>query len=766
MTESGQPDSREFHQKAYDLFEAAVRLPENRRTEFIEQETNDLHLRQEVLRLLEHDLGTLPGADRDLERYLAPGAQIGEFRILSLLGLGGMAEVYLAEQRTPLKREVALKVIRADLHSESIISRFRFEERILAQMDHPGIAKVFDTGVSDDGRPYFVMEYVPGEPISEYCDMHKLSFRERLEIFCNVCRAVQHAHQKGVIHRDLKPANVLVHEVDGQAHPKIIDFGIARAMEDPGVHRSQFTAQGVLIGTPEYMSPEQTRGELVDTRADVYALGVVLYEILCGARPFQLSGPMHDDSEKLLRMIREEDPSPPSVQITDERCDQIVNGVSTRSLMRRLQGELDWIVLKSLAKLPGERYQSPGALEADIRRHLDGDVVLARPPTTRYRLRKFLARHRLLVGSAVAITLLVIVFTITLAWQFTVAKSAESRAEREAKTAQDRLHSMTQLADDILVNVYDQIGETPGLLEAKATLARSLSRHLQAMEGDEAPEPELATSLGRSYLVLSRLQADPRSQSLGDNIAGLENVENAVRLLEIGSDTYALLEARVLQANLLQSHGRLVEACEILEVCVRSASGQSYAAQEYLARAHMLLGEMCWELGRYEYGVNHIRLAAAQYSTLEHAEAPLSLSLQSLAEMGGEGESMALADSAVAIARAGRGRTPGNLAVERAYAHALTTRGSLRLDGDRIDEALEDFEASLEIWELLSRNDPGDSRSRNYAARNHHRIGRGLTRRGDNEEAEAHHLAGARIRREVRDSDGKPTWGPGEEATS
>jgi eukaryotic-like serine/threonine-protein kinase len=338
-----------------------------------------------------------PDSDRTLSTGSPGGAaagQIGPYRILQLLGEGGMGEVWLAEQKKPIHRTVALKLIKAGMDTKAVVARFESERQALALMDHPSIARVFDAGSTTEGRPYFVMEYVPGMPITEYCDKHRLTFKERLELFIQVCEGVQHAHQKAIIHRDLKPSNILVVEKNNKAVPKIIDFGLAKATAQRLTDKTLFTELGVMMGTPEYMSPEQAdqREQNIDTRTDVYSLGVILYQLLVGVLPFEAKALRAAGLEAILRVIREEQPPKPSAKIRSLGPASAASAEKRReepqSFARRLQGELDWITMKALEKDRTRRYGSPAEIGADIARYLANEPVLAYPPSAGYRANK------------------------------------------------------------------------------------------------------------------------------------------------------------------------------------------------------------------------------------------------------------------------------------------------------------------------------------------------------------------------------------------
>jgi serine/threonine protein kinase/Flp pilus assembly protein TadD len=344
-----------------------------------------------------------------------PGTWIGRYKLLDVLGEGGMGVVYLAEQEQPMKRQVALKVVKPGMDSQRVIARFEAERQALALLHHPGIAQVFDAGTTEAGRPYFVMELVTGVSITDYCDKHTLTIEERLELFLQVCEAVQHAHQKGIIHRDIKPSNILISSEDDNAAPKIIDFGIAKALTNPLTERTLTTEQGEFVGTPEYMSPEQAKmtSEGVDTRTDIYSLGVILYRLLTGVLPFDAKTLRKGGVEDIRRVIREEDPKTPSTRLSKVSIEAstklaMLRRTDVRTLRQKLHGDLDWITLKAMKKDPERRYPTAHALAEDIRRHLNDEPITARSPTMPYRLRKFVRRNRTQVTAGVGLAVLVL----------------------------------------------------------------------------------------------------------------------------------------------------------------------------------------------------------------------------------------------------------------------------------------------------------------------------------------------------------------------
>jgi serine/threonine protein kinase/WD40 repeat protein len=431
-----------------DLFEEALRLPPLERGPFLERFCgNDVDLRQRVESLLRHSDGSddfIRGPIEEAEASIgvrpatSAGTVIGNYRLEREIGRGGMGEVWLASQTEPVRRKVALKLIKRGMDSEQVVARFDIERQALARMDHPSTARVFDAGTSDDGRPYFVMEYVEGLSIIEHCDSHQASVRERLELFVQVCEAVHHAHQKGILHRDLKPSNVLVAVHEGRAFPKIIDFGIAKALDEQlGGGVTALTGR-FLVGTPEYMSPEQA--ELgrrdVDTRSDVYSLGVMLYELLVGVLPLD-SGLLREGSfDEIRQAVRDQDPPTPSTRLSRlEEVEATVDrrGTDLRTLKRALRGDLDWITMMALEKDRERRYDSAMALADDLRHYLRDEPVSAGPPGAMYVAGKFVRRHRVAVAAAAVAAVAIPLVSALFVWQQSERASEEARLRRAAR---------------------------------------------------------------------------------------------------------------------------------------------------------------------------------------------------------------------------------------------------------------------------------------------------------------------------------------------
>ena len=381
--------------------------------------------------------------------------QIGPYKILQKIAEGGMGAVYMAQQNEPIKRRVALKLIKAGRDTEQIIARFDAERQALAMMDHANIARIFDAGTTEEGSPYFVMELVNGVPLTEYCDRNKLSIRERLELFVPVCKAVQHAHTKGIIHRDLKPSNVLVALYDGVAVPKVIDFGLAKATEHQLAltDRTMFTEFGQIVGTLQYMSPEQAEmNQLdVDTRTDIYSLGVMLYELLIGSTPLDNDTMKEQALLKVLELIREREPPTPSSRLS--KSGDAIAGVSDQrkippvKLRQILKGELDWIVMKSLEKDRTRRYETANAFADDVARFLDDEPVLARPQSSGYRLQKFLRKNRVLVASVLLVATLLFASACISYWFMLDARTQRNVALNNEQEAEEQRENAEKQAD-------------------------------------------------------------------------------------------------------------------------------------------------------------------------------------------------------------------------------------------------------------------------------------------------------------------------------
>src|SRR2546430_1921015 len=373
------------------------------------------------------------------------GDRIGVYKLLQQIGEGGCGVVYMAEQEEPVRRRVALKVIKLGMDTQQVIARFEAERQALALMDHPNIAKVLEAGATETGRPFFVMELVRGIKITEYCDQNTVPTADRLKLFTQVCQAIQHAHQKGLIHRDIKPSNILVTVNDGVPVPKIIDFGIAKATAGPLTDKTLFTAFEQFIGTPAYMSPEQAEMTSldIDTRTDIYSLGVLLYELLTGRPPFDPSELLQSGLDEMRRTIREKEPDRPSTRLSTMAEGELTTVAKHRHteaprLIHLVRGDLDWIVMKCLEKDRTRRYETANGLASDIQRHLDNDPVMARPPTNAYRIQKLVRRNRLAFTAAALVALALVLGIVASTWQAIRATRFRQQAQGEAQRSEER----------------------------------------------------------------------------------------------------------------------------------------------------------------------------------------------------------------------------------------------------------------------------------------------------------------------------------------
>jgi hypothetical protein len=400
------------------------------------------------------------------------GSRIGRYTLLQKIGEGGCGTVYLAEQAEPVRRQVALKVIKLGMDTKSVIARFEAERQALAMMDHPNIARVLDAGATETGRPFFVMELVRGARITKFCDENHLDTIQRLELFIQACRAIQHAHQKGVIHRDIKPSNILVTLHDGVPVLKVIDFGIAKATEGRLTNNTLFTACEQFMGTPAYMSPEQAEitGLDIDTRSDIYSLGVLLYELLTGRTPFDTNVLMQSGLDELRRTLREKEPQLPSTMITSLRRTELTLTASQRraeppKLISQLKGDLDWIVMKALDKDRNRRYDTANGLAMDIQRYLDSEPVVARPPSRLYRLQKLMRRNKIVFAAGAAVALALLLGLGLSTWLFFRERAALQREAQLRAEAEDRA-KITQAVMFVSQGKYDDADETLKQLKA------------------------------------------------------------------------------------------------------------------------------------------------------------------------------------------------------------------------------------------------------------------------------------------------------------
>jgi serine/threonine protein kinase len=566
-----------MHQAAPNLeeiFFAALEIEDrDARSAFLDQACGDPELRRRVERLLARDAqasGFLesPAAPPTVtfespSLSEGPGTVIGPYKLREQIGEGGMGVVYVAEQTQPVRRKVALKIIKPGMDTRQVIARFEAERQALAMMDHPNVAHVHDGGATGSGRPYFVMELVRGMPITDYCDRERLSIPERLELFVQVCRAVQHAHQKGIIHRDLKPSNILVTIIDGAAVPKIIDFGVAKATGGSLTERTIYTAFQQFVGTPLYMSPEQAdlSGMDVDTRSDIYSLGVLLYELLTGTTPFDQDTFRTAAFDELRRLIREQEPPKPSTRLSSlgaTRASVSANRqADARQLDRTIRGELDWIVMRALEKDRRRRYETANDFASDVMRYLTDQPVEACPPSAWYRFGKLARRNRVALMTSTLVATALVLGTAVSTWEAIratgaeraadTARAAESSARKRAEDAEKTARAEADKAkaiNDFLVNdLLVQADPEKNAVSDRVTLREVLDRAAEKVGARFRDQPlieaTLHTTIGEIYDSLQirdgRRQHFAAALAIYEREKGPRAVETAKAMIALGN---------------------------------------------------------------------------------------------------------------------------------------------------------------------------------------------------------------------------------------
>ncbi|HXU78823.1 MAG TPA: serine/threonine-protein kinase [Methylomirabilota bacterium] len=546
---------RDSSNRDVEVFTEALQLPRGQRAAFLERACgNDSELREKVEALLEghehvgdfleHSPQTtsLP-ARSGVSAGEKPGDRIGHYKLLQQIGEGGGGVVFMAEQEEPVRRRVALKIIKPGMDTKSVIARFEAERQALALMDHPNIAKIFDAGATESGRPYFVMELVRGIKITDYCDRHALTTEERLKLFVQVCQAVQHAHQKGVIHRDIKPSNILVTTtIEDAALPVVIDFGIAKATTNQRLtDKTLFTAFEMLIGTPAYMSPEQAAltSVDVDTRTDIYSLGVLLYELLTGSTPFDTQELLKSGLDEIRRVIREQEPINPSARLsklTDADLTTVAQhrDAEPRTLIRAVHGDLDWIAMKALEKDRTRRYPTANGLALDVQRFLANETVSARPPSKLYRLRKAVLRNKLLFAAVGAIALLLVVSLIVVS----VALARERQSRREADAASVKSQQITKFLEAMLNGVGPAVARGRDTAMLREILDETAERVGREMTNQPEVEADLRSLIASLYEQIGNSpQAEEmarRALAIRQKKFGAESLEAAASLNLLG----------------------------------------------------------------------------------------------------------------------------------------------------------------------------------------------------------------------------------------
>ena len=573
------------------VFAAALELPADQRGAYLDQAcAGDAALRRQVEALLRvhEDAGdffeklesvaqpasaeeAIPGSNATNRipgiPSEKPGDRIGRYKLLQQIGEGGCGVVYMAEQEEPVRRRVALKVIKLGMDTKSVIARFEAERQALALMDHPNIAKVLEAGATENGRPFFVMELVRGIKITDYCDENNLSTQARLELFIQVCQAIQHAHQKGIIHRDIKPSNILVADHDGRPVPKIIDFGIAKATTDQRLtDKTLFTAFEQFIGTPAYMSPEQASlsGLDVDTRSDIYSLGVLLYELLTGQTPFNAKALLQAGLDEIRRTIREQEPARPSTCLSTMLGADLTAIARHRkteppNLIHVVRGDLDWIVMKALEKDRTRRYETANGLAADVQRYLKNEAVVACPPSAAYRFQKMAQRNRLAFFGAAGIALSLLIGIVVSSLEAVRASQAEKRAVAQTEKTQQIVSFLMSTIGKGVTSVQD--GNTNILVanvqipRQELALAEEMFREVTAAGKDRYGDTSLEVAQTLNSLAVLQEQ-------LGDGAAAAgsrrENIAILTRLY--GSLSQPVGESLLGLGSLLDRRGNRAEA--------------------------------------------------------------------------------------------------------------------------------------------------------------------------------------------------------------
>ncbi len=755
------------HQRLTDLLDESLQLPPAERQAFLASACGgDVELQREAESLLLSfeqassfiEAPVFAGA-RDFvlaDDQPMEGRQIGHYKIVRELGRGGMGAVYLAMRADEYREQVALKIVKRGMDTDFVVRRFRHERQILASLNHPNIARLFDGGTTEEGLPYFVMEYIEGEPIDQYCDHHHLTIQERLQLFRTVCAAVQYAHQNLVIHRDLKPGNILI-TADGTV--KLLDFGIAKILNPEISQTIEKTATLMRLMTPEYASPEQVRGELVTTASDVYSLGVVLYELLTGHRPYRITSILPSDIE---RIICEQEPTRPSLATKSEVGSQKSDGKRRFSFLpttdhrpptTALRGDLDNIILMALRKEPLRRYTSVEQLSEDIRRHLEGLPVSARSDTFNYRAGKFVQRHKAGVAAAALILLSLIAGLITTVWQARRAQAQQAKAER-------RFNDVRKLANAYLFEFHDAIAELQGATQARALVVKRALEYLDSLAEEVSDDRGLQQELAAAYVKVGDVQGRPGHGSLGDKGGALTSYRKALAIYEAlaqtGNNDVALRQA------MTTGFLRVGDALQSQDSKAALASyRQGLAAANptdrlSIANFHQRIGEMQIATGDAAGAGASQQQAMALYEAMA-AETPNDKKAQRslfinyikagnlLFEAGEAKAALPLYQKTVPMARALAEADPLNARAQRELAACLDKVGNALLANGEQNGALTNYNEAFAIRQKIAAADAKNAELQRDLSISHDKLGEVRTSSGNIAAALAHYREALRL---------------------
>jgi serine/threonine protein kinase/tetratricopeptide (TPR) repeat protein len=663
------------------------------------------------------------------------GRRLGPYQIVEEIGLGGMGEVYRAFRADDqYKKEVAIKLVRSGQDSKFVVARFRNERQVLASLDHPNIARLLDGGTTDEGMPYFVMELIAGQPITEYCDGHQLSSSERLKLFLQVCSAVQYAHQRLIIHRDLKPSNILVTS-DGL--PKLLDFGIAKLLDPAATTEgSEPTLTLFRLLTPAYASPEQVRGEAVTTISDVYSLGVLLYELLTGHRPYRVAGRSPHEIEQavceweplrpssVLRQRQTQDSAGGAGEITSVSGRAVCEG-SPERLSKRLRGDLDNIVLKALRKEPQRRYASVEQLATDIRRHLENLPVSASKDTLGYRTAKFVRRHKAGVVASCAVAL-----TVLAALAVTLREAHIARVERAR--AEHRFNDVRKLANSLLFEIHDAIRDLPGATRARGLLVQRGVEYLDSLSGESHGDLALQRELAAAYEKVGDVQGQALQANLGDKAGAVSSYEKALSIRKSLAD--AAPGDLSLRRELIANYGKLSDLFWNL--------GNSAAAMEKSQKA-LAVAQSLYDSNPQQVGYRRLLAAAL----LDYGYKQAMVGGNAVSGLDNTKKATALLEQLVA-------EDPQNKRLHRTLGLSYSRAGEIvSLDPQHSAQALGYYRKGLAVQSALSQADPNNAELRRLAAYDQYAVGQALANVGNYSEALQNERAALAVFRDLSGGD-------------